>query len=148
MLPREQMFGTTTNTYTMPGITSDESKLRQSGRLELTTTDTFGHLASDGGAVFKGLARAQAGIAIALAIEAPSLTGSEIFGMRVGYGNFNGDANAMGFSAMGVLCRDCFGSKGDRIALDVAAGVGSSDFMQYGSGNVTSARAGMQWTWK
>jgi len=60
----------------------------------------------------------------------------------------DGVANAMGFSAMGVLCRDCFGSKGDRIALDVAAGVGSSDFMQYGSGNVTSARAGMQWTWK
>ena len=143
----EQVFGTAANTYTTPGITSDLSKERQSGPLQLVTTDAFGHLASDGGAVFEAIARVQAGVAISIAMEAPSLTESENFGIRLGYGNFDGDANAIGFSAMGVLCRDCF-SRGDRITLDVGLGLGWSDFQTYDSNTVSAARAGVQWTWK
>jgi len=131
----------------MPGITSNESKARQSGPLQLTTTDAFGNLASDGGAVFKAIAKAQAGISIALAIEAPSLGASENFGVRVGWGNFDGGANAFGRSAIGVLCRDCF-SKGDRIALDAGFGLGYSDFYGYGADGVAAGRAGLQWTWR
>ena len=122
------------NTYTMGGVTSDDSKARQSGPLQLVTTDQFGHLASDGGAVFEAIARAQAGIAIAIAMEAPSLTAQENFGIRMGYGNFDGDANAIGTSAMGVICRNCFNpGSGDRIALDIGLGLGWSDFQGYDS---------------
>ena len=94
------MFGTKTNTYTTPGITSNASKAAQKGPLQLVTTDAAGHLASDGGAVFEAIAKVQAGVAIALAIEAPSLTERENFGIRVGWGNFDGEANAFGFSAI------------------------------------------------
>jgi hypothetical protein len=143
----QMMFGTASTSYQAPGITSAQSLSRQSGPLQLTTTDAAGHLASDGGAVFRAIARAQAGIAIALAVEAPSLTESERFGVRVGWGNFEGDANAFGLSAMGVLCRGCF-SQGDRIALDGSIGIGSSDFMSYGDDNVVASRLGVQWTWR
>jgi hypothetical protein len=141
------MFGTTNTSYQAPGITSPESLSRQSGPLQLVTTDAAGHLASDGGDVFRAIARAQAGIAIALAIEAPSLTERESFGVRVGWGNFENDANAFGLSAMGVLCRDCF-SQGDRIALDGGIGIGTSDFKSYSDDNVVAGRVGVQWTWR
>jgi hypothetical protein len=137
------------NTYTMGGITSDDSKARQSGPLQLVTTDAAGHLAADGGAVFSAIARAQAGIAIGIAMEAPSLTTQENFGIRLGYGNFDGEANAVGMSAMGVICRNCFDpASGDRIALDIGLGLGWSDFQGYDSRTVSAARAGVQWTWK
>jgi hypothetical protein len=145
-LANEQVFGTTSNTYSAPGITSDDSKNRQHGPLQLVTTDQGGHLASDGGALFKAMAKAQAGIAIAIAMEAPSLTERESFGIRIGWGNFDNDANAFGFSAMGVLCRGCF-SPGDRIALDIGIGVGWSDYKSYDQ-NASAARAGVQFTWK
>ena len=141
------MFGTSNNTYTTPGITSELSKSRQSGPLQLITTDTNGNLAADGGAVFKGLAKAQAGIAMALALEAPSLAGAENFGMRVGWGNYDGEANGIALNAIGVLCRNCLAA-GDRIALDGGVAMGTSQFMTYSSGSVISGRAGLQWTWK
>jgi hypothetical protein len=141
------MFGTASTSYQAPGITSPESVARQSGPTQLVTTDAAGHLASDGGDTFKAIARAQAGIAIALAIEAPSLTERERFGIRVGYGNFEGDASAFGVSAMGVLCRDCF-SQGDRIAIDGGFGFGNSDFKTYSDDNVVAGRVGVQWTWR
>jgi hypothetical protein len=47
----QQVFGTTSNTYTMGGITSAASKTAQTGAKELVTTDADGNLASDGGAL-------------------------------------------------------------------------------------------------
>ena len=146
MLVNEQVFGTADNTYTTPGITSDLSKQRQTGRLELLTTDAAGHLASDGGDVFRAIAKLQAGVAVALAAEAPSLTTAENFGMRIGWGNFEGDANAVAISAIGVVCRSCF-SAGDRIAIDGSVGAGWSDYKSYSAGNSVGGRAGVQWTW-
>ena len=140
------VFGTADNTYTTPGITSDLSRQRQSGRLELVTTDAAGHLASDGGDVFRSIAKLQAGVAIALAAEAPSLTTMENFGMRIGWGNFEGDANAVAISAIGVLCRGCL-TAGDRIAIDGSVGAGWSDYKQYSGSNTIGGRAGVQWTW-
>jgi hypothetical protein len=134
------------NTYTMGGVTSQLSRDRQQGRLQLVTTDAAGHLASDQGLVAKGIARAQAGIAIALAIEAPSLGTNENFGIRLGWGNLDGDANAFGLSAMGVLCRGCLGA-GTRVALDAGIGFSSSDFSGY-SESAAAGRAGVQITWK
>jgi hypothetical protein len=81
-----------------------------------------------------------------MAAEAPSLTSSEKFGMRGGWGNFNGDGNAVAFSAIGVLCRGCFGP-GDRVAIDGSVGAGWSDYNTYSAGSVIGGRAGVQWTW-
>jgi hypothetical protein len=140
------MLGSSTQTYTTPGITSDLSRSRQSGPLELLTTDANGNLASDNGDTFKAIAKLQAGVALALAAEAPSLTTSESFGVRVGWGNFDGDGNAAAISAIGVLCRNCL-STGDRLAIDGSVGAGWSEYKTYSAGNVIGGRAGIQWTW-
>ena len=54
-LPNQYVMGTTMHTYTAPGITSATSKARQSGPLEVVTSDANGNLASDGGAIFSTL---------------------------------------------------------------------------------------------
>jgi trimeric autotransporter adhesin len=145
-LTDQQVFGTAANTYTTPGITSPLSQSRQSGPLQLVTTDANGNLASDNGDVFKAIGQLRAGVAVALAAEAPSLTQQESFGMRVGWGNFQGDANAVALSAIGVFCRGCF-TKGDRLALDASVGAGWSDYKTYSADNIVGGRAGVQWTW-
>ena len=66
--------------------------------------------------------------------------------MRVGWGNFQGDANAVALSAIGVFCRGCF-TKGDRLALDASVGAGWSDYKTYSADNIVGGRAGVQWTW-
>ena len=142
----QQVFGTTENTYTTPGITSDKSNQRQSGPLELVSTDADGNLAADNGKTFTTIAKLQAGVAIALAAEAPSLTTSEQFGFRIGWGNYDGTGNAVAASAIGVMCRSCF-TFGDRIAVDASFGAGWSDYETYSAGNVVGGRAGVQWTW-
>ena len=145
-LTNQQVFGTSSNTYTTPGITSSLSRQRQSGPLQLTTTDINGNLASDNGDTFIAVSRLQAGVAIAMAAEAPPLTASQNFGVRIGWGNYQGDANAVAASAIGVLCRGCF-SSGDRITVDGAIGAGWSDYKTYNSGNTLGGRAGLSWGW-
>ncbi len=140
------MLGSASQTYTAPGITSQQSVDRQSGPLQLATTDAAGNLATDHGTTFEAIARLQAGVPLALAAEAPSLTQSENFGMRVGWGNFNGDGNAVAWSAIGVMCRSCV-SFGDRIAVDASVGAGWSEYKTYSAGNIIGGRAGVQWTW-
>lgn len=54
-----------TQTYTTPGITSNESRNRQSGPLQLVTTDANGNLAADNGDTFRAIAKLQAGVALA-----------------------------------------------------------------------------------
>jgi hypothetical protein len=51
------MFGTASNTYTMPGIVSDASRAAQTGDLEFVMTDAYGNLASDGGLFRESLAQ-------------------------------------------------------------------------------------------
>ena len=131
----------------MSGITSAGSLASQTGPIQLVTTDAAGHLASDRGVVFKEIAKLQAGVAISLALEAPSLAAHENFGIRLGWGNLDGDANAFGMSAMGVLCRGCFGA-GTRLALDGGVGFSHADFLGYRSESVVAGRAGVQLTWK
>jgi YadA head domain repeat (2 copies) len=144
-LINQQVFGTSTNSYTMPGITSAQSRSRQSGLLQLPTTDESGNLASDGGETFKAIARLRAGVAIALAVSPPVLAHGERFGMRLAWGGFDG-ANAMGVSVMGVLAENTF-STHDRLALDGGVGYGFGDFMGYRENAVLGAHAGMQFTW-
>jgi hypothetical protein len=119
-------LGTKAETISAPGITSDLSKSRQVGPLELVTTDANGNLASDGGKTFQtladhgaaidGLTRsvaaqgvqishlndkmkgAYAGIAMATAYEAPQVDQNHKFGLAVNWGHFE-DMNAL--SAVG-----------------------------------------------
>lgn len=143
--PNQQVFGTSTNNYTMPGLTSPSSQSHQSGPLQLPTTDQFGNLASDGGETFKAIARLRAGVAVALSVTPPNLGPGQKFGMRVGWGGMDG-ANAIGFSVMGVVAENLF-SQHDRLTLDGGVGFGFGDFMGYRQDAVTGARAGMQLTW-
>lgn len=163
----QQVFGTASNSYTMPGVSSAQSASRQTGPLALVTTDAAGNLASDNGAMMAALSstqfalmstqaglsnaqsaisKTQAGISIALAGEAPSLTSEESFGVRMGWGNFNGVANGVAGSAIGVVCRDCL-KQGDRLAIDASIGAGWSEYQRQDSGTVVGGRAGVQWTW-
>jgi hypothetical protein len=144
-LVNQQVFGTSSNTYTMPGITSAQSRKRQVGLLELPTTDVFGNLASDGGETFKAIARLRAGVAASLAVAPPDLARGEKFGMRLAWGGFDG-ANALGFSMKGILAENTF-SKHDRLALSGGVGFGFGNFMGYRESAVVGAHAGLQMTW-
>jgi len=113
----------------------------------LVTSDANGNLATDSGLTFTEIAKTRAGAAIAMAMQAPTLPNNHNFGLRVGYGNFDANANAVGLSAIGVVCRECFLGI-DQLSLDVAAAVGTSSFYSYDSGTVTGVRVGGQLTWK
>ncbi|MBX9841202.1 MAG: hypothetical protein K2Z80_05270 [Xanthobacteraceae bacterium] len=143
--PNQQVFGTRSNTYTMPGLTSPASRGAQSGLLQLPTTDAMGNLASDGGETFRAISRLRAGVALSLAATPAVLAANEKFGMRVGWGTFDG-ANALGFSATGVLAEGLF-SKRDRLTLDGGVGFGFGEFMGYRENAVVGGRAGLQLTW-
>ena len=142
-LPDEFVMGTIQNTYTAPGITTFRSRSRQSGPLSLVTTDPAGHLASDGGAVFDTLGEVQAGVALAIAMESPIITGDENFAMRAGYGNFEGDSHAFGVSMVGSLRNDGRA----RWSWDAGFGAGWSDFQAYDSVATWGGRAGVQMAW-
>ena len=145
----QQVFGNTSNTYTAPGITSGASRSAQSGLLQLPTTDAAGNLASDGGATFRAIAKLQAGVAVAMAMESPNLARGQKFGVRMGWGGFassGSGAHAFGISAAGVIADSMF-SQHDRLTFDGGVGFGYSEFMGYKESSVVGGRAGMQLTW-
>lgn len=141
-LPNEFVLGTSGNTYTAPGISSILSRQRQSGPLTLLTTDAAGHLASDGGAVFRSIADVSAGVALSLAMDAPDLAPTETFAVRAGYGNFEGDSHAFGLSAIGSLT-----AVGRRFTWDAGFGAGWAEFASYDSDATWGGRAGLQMSW-
>jgi hypothetical protein len=160
-LTNQMVFGTTQNTYTAPGITSNLSQARQSGPLEIVTSDTNGNLATDNGAVFHQLNnlsndvdKNRAGVALAIAMAGPDLTGNERFGMSANWGNFDG-SNAFGMGFEGVVANDLL-IDGGRFAITGGFGVGvinNSQNFTFGnsfggnSDNVWGGRVGGQWTW-
>jgi trimeric autotransporter adhesin len=93
------------------------------------------------------LARLNAGVSIALAMQTPTLNHNESFGLRAGWGNFDGNANAFGVSMVGVVCRDCLGFV-DRFTIDAGAALGTSTYYNYNSGTAVGARVGAQLTWR
>ena len=122
---------------------------RQAGPLEVVTTDANGNLASDQGATFEQIAENTQGIAMAIAMENPDLTGMESFGVAAHWGHFDG-ANALGISAMGVLTRDLFeDGSGYRLSLSGSVGYSVDDESLFGNEADESfaGRAGMQLTW-
>ncbi|RUX23481.1 hypothetical protein EOA23_23675 [Mesorhizobium sp. M2A.F.Ca.ET.042.01.1.1] len=111
----EQVFGTASNTYSMPGLTSAASSSAQTGAIEIVTTDASGHLASvtpgslgfSDPAQFNSLnsridsvgSRAYSGVAMAMALAgAPTVLPDEKFVTTLNWGTFEG-ANAFALSA-------------------------------------------------
>jgi len=148
------MLGTSTQTYTTPGITSALSKGRQSGPLEVVTSDVNGNLATDGGQLYsfagtalEGRSENQAGVAIAMAMENPDLVGAETFGVALNFGFFE-DSWAIAGAMQGVLGTNVF-STGDRIAVNAGVGVslGEQGFFGYRVDNAVGGRVGIQATW-
>jgi hypothetical protein len=135
-------IGTQDDTYRTPGITSDKSRQRQSGPLEVVTSDASGNLATDGGQIFRRLDENEAGTALAMSMENPDLTGNERFGIAANWGVFE-DANALSVSMMGVLGHDWI-TKGDRVAVSGGVGTGFADNR---GDDVWGGRVGVQWTW-
>ena len=117
----QMVYGTSTETHTMPGITSATSKSRQSGPLEVVTTDADGNLASDGGMLFDG-------IAIAMAMEDPDLKNDERHGVALSWATFDGVASAIAASFIAVVDE----SSEHRLSVSGAVGVGMN-----GSGGTT-----------
>ena len=148
-LPNQFVMGTKSDTYKAPGVTSSLSRSRQSGPLEVVTSDANGNLATDGGQIFNKLDNLSrrtnensAGVALALAAVNPDLTGNESFGMSANWGNFDG-SNAFGMGFEGVIGHDWL-SRGDRVAITGGFGVG---FVDGGGNDVWGGRLGGQWTW-
>jgi len=101
------IVGGATNTYTTPGIASAASRAAQTGPVELVTTDLNGNLASDGGATaaaIRGLnedvRENRDGVAMALAMQSPSLAGAENFALSGGFGAYAGGS---AFAATGAV---------------------------------------------
>jgi hypothetical protein len=141
------VLGTANHTYTAPGITSDLSRARQSGPLELVTTDAAGNLASDGGEIFRDLGKHGAGIAIATALENPDLVANETFGLAANFGFFEGNT-AFAVSAMGVLGHNFMGG-GERWALSGGVGFSLNDenYGRQSTDRTVAGRAGVQVSW-
>ena len=143
----QQVFGTAANTYTMSGITSGLSRDRQTGPLEVVTTDSAGNLASDGGLLFERMSKLGGGIAIALALENPDLVAGERFGIAGNVGFWEGNV-ALGFTAMGVLGNNLVG-QGERWALSGGVGftVKEDSYGGRSSQSSVGGRAGLQISW-
>ena len=159
------MFGTATDTYTMPGVTSGASKAAQAVPTHIVTTNPTGDLAAhtpaelglattgDITAINSQIASLQSqinalgrrdeelatGIAVAMALHDPDLVAGERFGLRLNWGNYEG-SNAMALTAAGVLGYNVF-TPGDRLAVSGGMGWGL-DQSQMGG------RVGVQLTWK
>lgn len=105
-------LGTSEDTVKAEGITSQLSKDRQSGPLEIVTSDGQGNLATDGGATHAAIDanslaigdnsaaidanglridENSAGVAMALAMDVPDVDIDKTFGLAASWGNFEGE---------------------------------------------------------
>ena len=138
------VLGTSSQTYTAPGIDSALSQSRQSGPLGIVTTDSYGNLASDGGSLYRETATIKAGAAIAMALSDPTIAFNQRFAIKMNWGGFDG-ANAIGFSAAGVLARGML-TREDSLTLSGAAAWGEASFNGY-SKSTAGGRASLQFAW-
>ena len=148
----QMVFGTASNTYTMPGITSAASRAAQSGPLQVVTSDANGNLATDGGAIFNNInilnsqiagiednlnrlnndvKRLDGGVAMAMALGGVYLPEHQRFAVHVDAGFYNG-AQAIAvqgiarlnqtFTANGGVAYDVNGRGGVGGRVGVSAG--------------------------
>lgn len=158
----QQSFGTASNTYTMAGITSDQSRNVQGAPTRIVTTNDAGDLAAHTLAELgfpdpvdvdedisnlqqqiNGLGRRDRqlteGLAAVAALAQPILLPGQDFAMRAGWGAFD-DANAVSFTAAGVLARNLLNQGRGTLTLDGGVGFGVSEGQVVG-------RAGASFGW-
>jgi hypothetical protein len=75
------------------------------------------------------------GIAIAMAVDAPTFLPGQTFAVRVGWGNFDG-SSAVGLSAAGIIDRNTFGP-GSSVIVDAGIGTGTTQSVSAGRAGVT-----------
>lgn len=97
----QQVFGTSSNTYTMPGLTSAGSSAAQSGPLALVTTDQGGNMAADTG-LYNQIGENQQGVAMAMALSNFWVPYGKSFAAGVSVGAWDG-AWAIGANVGGQL---------------------------------------------
>lgn len=159
----QMVYGTTSNTHTMAGLTSQASLDAQGPVHGFVTTDADGNLASDGGAALNQINTNTSniaalsdridgavgvlnkrddelaeGIATALALQQPIFQPGQDFAIRFGYGNFDG-SDAFGAVAAGVVARN-FGSPTGTVTVDAGVGVGANE-------GTVAARSGVTFGW-
>jgi hypothetical protein len=153
------MLGTAANTYTTPGITSNESKTAQGAPTHIVTSNASGDLAahttselglassadvanleSNVAGLRSDVAGLQSdinrlgrrdkelteGIAAIASLAQPILLPGQHFAMRAGWGGYD-DANAVGFSAAGVVASNLLGQGRGTLTLDGGVGFGTSE---------------------
>ncbi len=100
-------------------------------------TPIFGTDAANKAYVDAGVKKAEEGVAIAMSIQNPILTGNDRFGVSLNWGDYAGN-NAFGLAAAGIVGRNLLGA-GEKTAI--TAGFGFS------SNGEAAGRAGVQFTW-
>ena len=85
----QQVFGTDTNRYTMPGITSVNSTIHQVGPKSLVTTDANGNMAADEG-LYDQIGENQQGVAMAMALGSFWVPESKSFAAAINAATFDG----------------------------------------------------------
>ncbi len=138
------VLGTRNQTYTAPGLDSALSRSRQSGRLGVVTVDPQGNLASDNGYLFQQVAIAKAGVAAAMAMSDPFVSGSRKVAIKLSLANFDG-ADAMGFSAAGMLGTGLL-TRHDELVASASVGWGHANAMGY-SASPLGASVSVQYSW-
>ena len=110
----QMVFGTETNTYTNPGITSVASRAAQTGPVEIVTSDGSGNLATNtvsglGLATMNQVDRNTEGVAMGLAMSRiPTvLPANTLYAISAGFGTFGGE-NAVAFGGSVKLIDNVF----------------------------------------
>jgi hypothetical protein len=142
--PNQQVFGTSSNTYTLPGLTSPASAAAQSGPTQFVTTDAAGNLAttsfsttglasaSDLARLDQKVGKAYTGTAMAFAMSAsPTLLPGKKFALSANWGTFQGQ-NGTALSGAVRLYKD--------VQLNAAFAYGFRE-------NMAGGRAGVGFQW-
>ena len=129
----QMAFGTASNTYTTPGITSAASKAAQTGPTQVVTSDAGGNLAARDLTDLPAFQAVQQGVAMAMAMAGGTaiLPEDKDHAISVDWGTFDGQ-NATAISGVQRL--------GDRLFLNGAVGIGCNQ------ANV-GGRAGLTYAW-
>jgi hypothetical protein len=161
------MMGTGTTTYTMAGIASNASKAAQGSPTHLVTSNAAGDLAAYtphelglattadlAGFATKGDVSAlqgqidkldqrdrklTEGLAVVASLAQPMMLAGQKFAMRGGWGGY-GDANAVSFTAAGVLAQNVLRQGYGTLVVDGGVGFGTDE-------GETVSRAGLSFGW-
>jgi hypothetical protein len=150
--------GAVDTTYTMAGIATDASKTAQGAPTHIVTSNGGGDLAAytfaELGLATQGdVAALQGdinrlgrrdkelteGLAAVASLAQPILLPGQHFAMRAGWGGYD-DANAVGFSAAGVVAKNLLNQGRGTLTLDGGVGFGTNE-------GELAGRAGMSFGW-